>query len=759
MPTLATDFQRATELHFAGRLDEAEQIYRQILAAQPNDPSAVHMLGTVFYQRGDIAQAEQLMARSLRLAPNVPEFCNNFSLLLRDMGRLDDAMMQLRRAIELNPLFFQAHDNIGVILMGVGQLEQAAAAFTAAINIRPDFAVAHAHLGWALWRMGKRNDAVDHWRTALNVDPSRADAHNGMCEALATAGQLEPAVSHGRAAVQLDPQNAEAVMNLGLALALQRRDAEALACLQKALQLQPLYVNAMINLAGLVQRMGDLRQAAELCRQALALEPGSTFALDRLSHALHAMWDLDRSVQAARQAVEIDPNYTPAWVNLASAQLDSGDFTSAISSFRKSLEIWPGQQLAHSNLLMALHYDPDVSRSEMFEEHRRYQTVQVEGRGIAPLALANDRNPDRPLRIAYVSPDFSSHPIASFLEPILRNHDRSAFTVSCYSDVRSPDQVTRRIRERVANWYDIAGMADDALARQIQANGEDILIDLAGHTANSRLLVFAFKPAPVQINYLGYLNTSGIGAMDYRLTDAVADPGPQADGYYTEKLIRLPCFFCYQPLEEAPEVSPLPATKAGAVTFGSLNHPAKINVKVARLWSDLLKQLPESRLVLTVHAHGDSEKRLLERFIENGIAAERIQINPRRPYVEYLAGYNAIDIALDPFPFNGHTTSCDALWMGVPVITMPGEAYASRTCSSILTNLEMSELIADSEDAYLKIAIDLANNLDRLGELRSLLRGRMQKSIICNAIDFTRHFEVACREAWRKWCEVSREAP
>jgi predicted O-linked N-acetylglucosamine transferase (SPINDLY family) len=342
--------------------------------------------------------------------------------------------------------------------------------------------------------------------------------------------------------------------------------------------------------------------------------------------------------------------------------------------------------------------------------------------------------------------------VGFFLEPILTHLDRSRFHVTCYAGVDRPDAVTQRLRGLAGAWRDIAGLPDDAVAELIRADAIDILVDLAGHTAGRRLLVFARKPAPVQVAHFGYPNTTGLAAMDYRLTDSYADPPGQTEAFHTEELVRLPeVAWCYQP-SPAPAVGPLPALAAGYLTFGSLNNLAKVTAQVMARWSDLLRAVPGSRLLLLTGAGPQTDQRLRDRFRQKGIDSDRLLLMGRRPRDQYLELYRQIDIGLDPFPYNGGVTSCDALWMGVPMITLAGNSYASRQGVSLLSNLDLRDWIAQTPEEYVALAARRGKDLEDLQRLRSGLRERMQRSPLCDGARFTRRLEEAYRAMWRRWC-------
>jgi predicted O-linked N-acetylglucosamine transferase (SPINDLY family) len=397
---------------------------------------------------------------------------------------------------------------------------------------------------------------------------------------------------------------------------------------------------------------------------------------------------------------------------------------------------------------------PSADPATVFAEHRAWSARHAEGLTAAAAPHPNDRSLERRLRVGYVSAHFRNHAVNFFVEPILASHDRSRFEVFCYSNVEFPDHVTAQLQTAVDHWRPIRNEPDDRVAQLIRDDAIDILIDLTGHIGENRLLVFALKPAPVQVTYIGYQNTTGMSAMDYRLTDERADPPGVTDRYYTERLVRLPrAFFCYQP-GEAPAVSPSPANERGHVTFGSFNLFAKVNAQVIATWIEILARVPDSRLWVLANQGGYAEQKFAEQARARGVDPARVEIHARRPRAEYLRLVSGVDIALDPFPFNGHTTTCDAIWMGVPVVMLEGDAYASRFGGSVLANVGLGELIANSPDQYVDIAVALANDGDKLARLRAELRPRMAASPLMDFVGFTRNLEAAYRQMWADWCAI-----
>jgi predicted O-linked N-acetylglucosamine transferase (SPINDLY family) len=415
----------------------------------------------------------------------------------------------------------------------------------------------------------------------------------------------------------------------------------------------------------------------------------------------------------------------------------------------------PDFATSYSNLLLSMNYTHHDTGT-IFQEHLNYarQFAASLASDIPP--YTNELIPDRRIRIGYVSPDFRRHSVNYFIEPVLAAHTREQFEVFCYSDVVSPDEVSHRIQTYPVQWRDIVGMTDAQIAALVRSDRIDILVDLAGHTGYNRMLLFARKPAPVQVSWLGYPNTTGLKAVDYRIVDGYTDPPGLTDPFYTEKLTRMPeSFLCYQPEQDSPEIGPLPSLQAGHITFGSFNIISKVTPEAVALWADILKKVPDAKLFLKAKSLFDKGTReyLGALFLQQGIPMDRLIFKfHTASYKEHLAMYNSIDIALDTFPYNGTTTTCEALWMGVPVVTLAGDRHASRVGKSLLTNIGLPELVAETENAYIDIAVKLAADIDRLRFLRERLREMMRQSPVCDATGFTANLENCYREMWRTYC-------
>jgi protein O-GlcNAc transferase len=561
-------------------------------------------------------------------------------------------------------------------------------------------------------------------------------------------GDLARAEELYRQVLLADAANVSAWNNLGNVLKEQGRLAEAVGCYRRAIHINPDYPHAHFNLGTALAEQGQLGEAVVCFQKVLTGNPSH-----RMAHQNLGMVLLNESLYAPgplasrREYFQAIGHY-----NLGVALFQQGRIADAISRYRQALDLNPNFVAAHTNLIYSLLFSADTAPQALYEEQRRWNE-----RHALPLANfiaphPNGRSPERRLRVGYVSPDFRVHPVGRFMLPLLAAHDHAHFEIFCYSSALVPDAITAQCQAHADVWRDVGDASDEQLADLIRQDGIDILVDLTMHMAGSRLLTFARKPAPVQVTYLAYPGTTGLDTMDYRLTDAYLDPPDRDESFYSEKSIRLPGMFCcYQGTLEAPAVAPPPALKAGYVTFGCLNSFLKLTLPTLAAWSVLLEKMPSARLLL--HADADIDRGwVVDFFIKKNISPHRVTFVGKLPTAEYFKVYQRVDIALDPFPYSGGTTTMDALWMGVPVVSLAGDQAVSRLGLTILSNLGLPELVAADVDQYQKIALELAGDLPRLSELRGSLRERMRGSPIMDAAGFARNVEAAYRKMWRDWC-------
>ena len=596
-----------------------------------------------------------------------------------------------------------------------GRLNEAEVLCRRALAAEPEHVAALHRLGMVLCRSGRAGDAVPVFQRLVELRPDVPGFRCNLAGALGSAGDEPAAIGHLLRAAEIDPGIAEVHHNLGVAFEHLGRLQEAALAHRRALTLRADYAEAHNHLGNVLRKLGRVAEAAECHGRALALRP----------------------------------DYAKAYNSLGAALAEQGDQPRAVACHRRAVELDGRNPTAHSALLYTMHYDAGATGNTLLLEARRW--AERHGRRGAIPAHDNVPEPERRLRVGYVSPDFHEHPVPRLIGPALRQHDRSQFQVFCYSSGTHRDRVTERVRGTADVWREVSNLGDDAVAALIRSDGIDILVDLAGHWAGNRMTLFASKPSPVQTQIL-YPGTTGLNAVDWRITDPWSDPPAETDGHYAERLVRLPrCAWCYEPDENSPPVVPPPALAAGFVTFGCLNNPVKVTDQCLRLWGRVLENVRGSRLLL-LSAEGREDRMLLARLDRLGIDPARISPVRRQSRDRYLELFNHIDIALDPFPYNGETTTCDGLWMGVPHVALAGERCSARRGVSHLCNLGLNQLVGASEEAYVHTAAVLAADLPKLAELRQGLRERMARSPLMDYARYTANLEAAYRQMWRDWC-------
>ena len=644
-------------------------------------------------------------------------------------GRLSDAEGDYRRLLLLQPDNADVLYNLAVALRQQGRDDEAVAAYRATLARRPDYTEAHYNLGNLLLAQERCQEAARCYEQVLRLKPDHTNAQANL-----------------RAATR---KQAEVTFNLGNALRDKGRNAEAEREYRAALHIDQGLLEARVNLGALLCATGRAEEGIAEYRQAIALAPQNAEPQYNLGNALQEMGRLQEAEQAWRNAIAVDANHAKAHGNLGGMLVLQGRIDEGVAAYRRAVALAPEDAELNSNYLLCLHYSESETSETLFAAHRAW------GRRFDALAMAHERAArSGRLRIGYVSPDLRTHSVAYFFEPLLKAHDRWQFEVACYAEVLRPDATTARLRALSDRWRSTVGMDDPGLAERIRADEIDILVDLAGHTAWNRLGVFARKPAPVQVTWLGYPNTTGLSSIDYRIVDAVTDPAG-SDALACERLLRLDGgFLCYQGRDDAPLPSAPPCTDTGVVTFGSFNNPAKLSPSMLQTWAELLKRVPDSRLLLKGKAFADAgaRARLLGAMAAHGVAPERIEaMGWAGDERSHLAMYARVDIALDPFPYNGTTTTCEALWMGVPVVTLRGDRHSGCVGASLLTSAGLPGCIAESRDDYISTAAALASDTARLRELRVCLRAQLLRSSLCDGDAFARRFESALLGVWEHW--------
>jgi len=572
------------------------------------------------------------------------------------------------------------------------------------------------------------------------------------------AGDLAGAEARCRKILAADPDRLEALDLLGLAASERGAHEVAIGCFERAVAKAPTSAVLYDRLGTALKSAGRFEQAVAAYDRALQLDPRFVAALNNRGVALEILGRVAEAVATYRNALSIAPNVAEVHANVGSALKELCEFDQAVAHYRRALELSPGFTRAHSALLFCLNYHPQIGMEELFEEYKAWNERHAEPLRHEWVPHDNERDPNRRLRIAYFSPDLRQHSVRHFAEPLFLNYNSQAFEFYCYADIGQPDSVTRRFQDYFHHWVDVAGMSDAAMAAHIRADGIDVLVDLAGHSAGNRLLVFARKPAPVQVSWLGYGYTSGLRAIDYFLaTDSLVPAG--CEQYFSEAIYRLPRTpYCYLPPPNMPDVEPLPARQKGFVTFACFSRSLRLNDRVVETWCRILQAIPKSILMLNCKTFVDPAARSLfaSRFKRCGVDPDRVKLVFTTPQTATWAAYNTVDIALDPFPHNAGTTTVEALWMGVPVLTLAARPPLGTIGATVLGLLGMNDWIAKDEGAYVRIAVQASRDLQTLGTLRNGLRKRMEASALCDGVTFARDVEHTLRNMWRRWCATPR---
>ena len=535
--------------------------------------------------------------------------------------------------------------------------------------------------------------------------------------------------------------------NLGMAVQNQGKLDTAEAVYREALSISPAQPEVCCNLAGVLRARGKLKEAISLYLSVLRKAPDNAVCLSNLGNACK---DLGRYRDAAtfyRKAIAADPGNALPWNNLGSVLSELGDVSEAVLCFRRALALDPKSPDTFSNFLLGINYLQQVDSGSLYLAHCQFEVLFCQMFRNRSRVHENVPDPVRPLRLGFVSGDFGRHPLAAFLQPVFENLEKAGSQVICYSNRPTRDEVTSRFESLSHQWRDVFGVDDATVARWVREDGIDILVDLSGHTAGNRLLVFARKPAPVSVTMAGYMATTGMSAMDYRISSDAMDPVGSSDTFYSERLVRIQALPAFAVPENSPDVAPLPAQERGYVTFASLNNMSKIGPTVLDVWAEILTAVPTSRLTVV----GRTGNNLVDKLEARGVDSARIRMLDYLPMPDYLELHHQIDILLDPFPFNGGATSFIAAWMGVPIVSVAGESGQSRFGALLLKALRMEELLASNRSEYVSASVALAADIPRLERYRRELRGRMS-GLLGDGSEYTRQLETAFRSMWRAWC-------
>lgn len=713
-------YNQALIYHKAGQWDQAIRLYQQAIAKQSNFFEANLNLAVLLEETGDLNGAIARYRRAAELRPEIPEIHNNLGNALRLAKRHKEALKSLTRALKLNSNYAEAHNNIGIVLLEIGLVPDAIRHYQTAIHLRPRYPNALINLAVALNAVEQVEPARLVLSQYLELEPGNAMAWVEMARIQLKAGQFDQVEHCSQTALSLEPSRYEALVVMADMLVLQNRLDEAITWFERATVANPKRAEGFVGLGNLHQHFERFHQAAQAFEKAILLDPGAVHARNNLGLVYAHMGRLEEGLAVIEEVIELMPT-VPLFL---------------------------------SNWLFSIPCLPNLTADNIAAAHRTFGTRFTQP--ACEPCVAQRSDPDRRLRIGYLSPDFRNHVCAFFIEPLLARHDKNAVEVYLYGEVPHPDDTTKRFQARADHWYSTVGKSDQEVCEQIQRDQVDILVDLAGHTSGNRLLVMARRPAPIQVTWpVGTANTSGLSTVDYILLDRHMAPADQ-ERLFTEKVWPLTGpHLPYRPPEYAPEESPPPAMEKQHITFGCFSRPIRLNDQVIALWARILQAVPGSKILLNARAflEPETQELMVRRWEQQGIGQDRLEFHVTRDSISTIHAYSRIDVALDPFPQNAGTTNYEALWMGVPVVTLRSRPPSGRITTSLLHHLGLSEWVANDWNAYVRIAADLARDPQRLLELRYSLRGRFQASPVRDEIGFARGIESIYREMWHRYCQ------
>lgn len=718
--------QLALEHHVSGRQQQAVDICQQVLQVDPDCFNALYLLGVIACQTGKSDIAVALLQKAVGINPSDPALHLNLSLALLALNERDKAEQCLHMAISLKPDFSVAYYNLAVLKGLNGKTDEAIAGYQKAIALNKDYVEAYNNLG-AIYRVqSKFDEALECFNKVVSINPNHFMAYANLSAVYMDKGKYDDSVVCAAKSISLNPNYPVAYHNLGLAYRWQDKQREAIDCFRKVIELDPAHVAAYNNLGAAYNKCGQY----------------------------------DEAVVCSKKAIALNPNDPASYAYLGAAWVSLGRIKEAIDCFREALRLNPDDVESHSDLIFCMDLYGGVDLAAMSAERKKWSERHELPLKAQIKAHGNRVDPLRRLRIGYVSADFYEHSASKVFGAMLLAFDRSNFDVFVYANNKKQDSVTQMFQKSVNAWRNIVGLSDETVTEMIRQDEIDILVDLSGHSAGNRLLVFARKPAPVQITAMGYATGSGMQAMDALFSSSSLIPFEEKD-FYSEEVVYLPDVLSYLNSAGFPYTVDLPALSNGFVTFGSFNRLAKISDEVFILWAKILSAVPNSRLMLKAQglANESAKEYALNVFIKQGIDPERISFLEGSSWHEHLKAFNQVDISLDPFPQGGGVTTLESILMGVPALTLRWPTISGRSSASMLSHLGLNDWIAESFEQYVAIAVQKAGDRDALAALRLRLRPECSASVLEDSRRYTPLMEIEYRRLWRKWCaERSEEA-
>jgi predicted O-linked N-acetylglucosamine transferase (SPINDLY family) len=741
-------------LFSGGMKEELETLTRSLVERCPQSSWAWKSWGAALQALG--MESLSALEKAVLLRPDDHEAIHLLGIALEAVGRTQDAKVQFKRALRLNPNFAEALVGLANNLMEEGKYLEAEECLRRSLKLQPDMAATHLNLGVLLSKIDQLDEAKKSLQRAVEINPRYADAHYNLGLLHRKLAQFDSAEQCYLQVISVDSLYVEAYCELANLLVIRKHYEDARAIFARGIHIKPSFALLHIGVAWSFIEQDRFAEAEPSLRRAIEIDPLCALAYANLGIVLRGLARLDEGQASTRQALQIDPKMVSALCNLGVMLKDAGRAEEAERAFRQALVVQPDYAEAYHNLLSTINFRQDADEMEVLHLAQEYDRRFCSQYKSAWPKHANSREAGRRLRIGYVSADFRHHAVAYFFEPILANHNPDAFEIFCFAQVQQEDEYTARFKQYAHHWHSLIGLDDDAAARLIQEQQIDILVDLTGHTSGNRLQVFARKPAPVQMTYLGYPGSTGMEAVDYKILDVYSAPEGVAEAAYTERILRLPhSLWCYRPTADMPEPTELPALHRGYITFGSFNNFNKIDSPTLDLWAEILLKVPNSRLLMVTVPEGETRSWLAQQFVDRGVAVERLEFRGKLNHTEFHRMFLEVDVSLDPLNVNGATTTCESLWMGVPVISLVGSRFSTRAGYSILMTAGFSDFVAYSHADYLNIARSLANNYSKLADLRRGLRARLRMSLLTSELEFTSNFEKLLRRSWMQLSEAA----
>ena len=735
--------------------EEAENAYKRSLALNPAQPVAHYNLGHLYQLMGRKEEAIKALAVAANMQPDLAVAVNKLGQMLMEKGDLEEAIRHLETAIRAEPSLGEAHFHLGDCYGRKQNWARSRDALERAIALSPRFAEAHNNLGLARKELGLLREAREAFLEASAISHDFCDPYNNLGQMALDTHRMDEAHHWFQKALAIEPANAQTHLCMGNYFNIMGQPEAAMNWLSKAIELRPGFHQALNNLGNILLGLKRNKESITMFESAIKHKPDFHEAHANLGNSYKEMGFPDLAESTLLEAIRLKPDFAAAHSNLGNAYFDQGKMEAAIASYKKGIDLGQTDRDFVPNYLFALNYSTNLDERQICEEHKRLAQQYFDPNTDLASPWPNVPDHERKLRIGYVSPDFWMHPVARFMIPLLENHNREEVEVFAYSSRFLKDPISFECHKRVDQWREVYSLTTEELNQLIRDDKIDILVDLTMHSRDCKPWLFALKPAPIQVSYLAYAGTTGLKAMDYRLTDIYLDPPEKEDYAFTEKPLRLPvCWWNFQlpPGVPLPEVQAPPSVKNGYVTFGSLNNFAKVNIFARETWAAILAGVPGSQLLLHIK-HTRTREDVLNFFEERGVSKDRITLIGYQDGPNYIKTYHQIDIALDPFPFAGGTTTFDSLWMGVPVVTLAGDRAVGRGGLSILSTLGRKEWVGFTREEYIQIAIRLATERGKLPEIRENLRKEIAASPLMDSPRFAREVEKHFRAIWREWCE------